>query len=106
MRILKLMNKEDGLALGLQQWCKAFDHAKKLAGLRKNVVFHILRHAYVGRLVMAGMDIRTVQEFWQVNKNITMTTHCASARLDAEVNANLMTVGFDMASVLAVSASA
>lgn len=93
----------DGLVFGPQRWRKAFESAKKLAGLGKDVVFHSLRHTYISRLVMAGVDIRTVQEL-AGHRTITMTMRYAHlgpehkkravARLDAEVTANLTTVPF------------
>jgi integrase len=96
-------NRADGLVFGPQQWRKSFESAKKLAGLGKDVVFHSLRHTYISRLVMAGVDIRTVQEL-AGHKTITMTMRYAHlgpehkqravARLDAEVTANLTTVPF------------
>ncbi len=42
-------NRADGLVFGPQQWRKAFESAKKLAGLGKDVVFHSLRHTYISR---------------------------------------------------------
>jgi integrase len=39
----------------------AFEHACKKAGL-KDVTPHVLRHTFASRLVMAGVDLRTVQE--------------------------------------------
>jgi site-specific recombinase XerD len=96
-------NKADGLVFGPQQWRKAFEGAKKLAGLGKDVVFDCLRYTYISRLVMAGVDIRTVQEL-AGHRTITMTMRYAHlgpehkeravARLDAEVTANLTTVDF------------
>ncbi len=96
-------NRADGLVFGPQQWRKAFEGAKKLAGLGKDVVFHSLRHTYISRLFMAGVDIRTVQELAGY-RTITMTTRYAHlgpeqekqavARLDSEVTANLTTVPF------------
>jgi site-specific recombinase XerD len=55
-------SRADGLVFGPQQWLKSFESAKKLAGLGKDIVFHTLRHTYISRLVLAGVDIRTVQE--------------------------------------------
>ncbi len=105
-------NRADGLVFGPQQWRKAFESAKKLAGLGKDVVFHSLRHTYISRLVMAGVDIRTVQEL-AGHRTITMTMRYAHlgpeqkkravARLDAEVTANLTTVDFGSQRVTAVS---
>lgn len=107
-------NRADGLVFGPQQWRKSFESAKKLAGLGKDVVFHSLRHTYISRLVMAGVDIRTVQEL-AGHRTITMTMRYAHlgpeqkkravARLDAEVTANLTTVDFEAVRVAAGSPS-
>lgn len=104
----------DGLVFGPERWRKSFETAKKLAGLGPDVVFHSLRHTYISRLVMAGVDIRTVQEL-AGHRTITMTmryTHLAPeqkkravARLDAEVTANLTTVDFRGESALVANAS-
>jgi integrase len=107
-------NTADGLVFGPQQWRRLFESAKKLAGLGKDVVFHSLRHTYISRLVMAGVDIRTVQEL-AGHRTITMTMRYAHlgpehkkravARLDAEVTANLTTVDFGAVRMSAVSAA-
>ena len=96
-------SRKDGLVFGPQQWRTAFERAKKLAGLGKDVVFHTLRHTYISRLVMADVNIRTVQEL-AGHRTITMTMRYAHlgpehkrravGLLDAEVTANLTTVPF------------
>jgi site-specific recombinase XerD len=53
-----------------------FERAKKLANLGQDVVFHSLRHTYISRLTMGGVDIRTVQEL-AGHKTITMTMRYA-----------------------------
>jgi site-specific recombinase XerD len=107
-------NTADGLVFGPQQWRKSFESAKKLAGLGMDVVFHSLRHTYISRLVMAGVDIRTVQEL-AGHKTIGMTMRYAHlgpehkkravAKLDAEVTAKVTTVDFGGLRVCAASAS-
>ena len=100
---------------GRGNWRKSFETAKKLAGLGSDVVFHTLRHTYISRLMMAGVDVRTVQEL-AGHKSITMTMRYAHlapeqkkravVKLDAEVTANLTTVPFDNEAAGAVSSSA
>jgi integrase len=54
----------------------------------KDVTWHIFRHTYISRLVMAGVDLRTVQEL-AGHKDIKMTTryaHLASAHKLAAVD--------------------
>ena len=48
-----------------------FEHAVQRAGI-KDFHFHDLRHTFASRLVMAGVDIRTVQELMG-HKTIAMT---------------------------------
>ena len=52
-----------------------FDSAVKIAGL-ENFTWHCLRHTFASRLVMAGVDIRTVQELMG-HKTIAMTVRYA-----------------------------
>lgn len=42
----------------------------------KDVTWHVFRHTYISRLVMAGVDLRTVQELAS-HKDIKMTVRCA-----------------------------
>lgn len=63
------------------------DAAKKDPGL-SDVTWHIFRHTYISRLVMAGVDIRTVQEL-AGHKDIKMTiryAHLAPAHKLAAVD--------------------
>lgn len=48
-----------------------FEHAAQRAGI-KDFRFHDLRHTFASRLIMAGVDIRTVQELMG-HKTISMT---------------------------------
>jgi site-specific recombinase XerD len=55
---------------------------------RQRVVFHTLRHTYASWLVMAGVDLYTVQRLMG-HKDITMTqryAHLAPEHLDKAVN--------------------
>ena len=52
------------------------EEAVKKCALLKDVTWHIFRHTYISRLVMAGVDLRTVQEL-AGHKDIKMTTRYA-----------------------------
>ena len=57
----------------------AFERAVRMAGI-ENFTFHDLRHTFASRLVMAGVDLPTVQELMG-HKDISMTlryTHLSS----------------------------
>ena len=54
---------------------KWFSTALELAGV-KGVSWHVLRHTFASRLVMAGVDLRTVQELMG-HKSIAMTARYA-----------------------------
>ena len=54
-----------------RDWRKWFENAVKKADV-KDFHFHDLRHTFASRLVMAGVDIRTVQELLG-HKSITVT---------------------------------
>ena len=92
----------DGLVFGEYRHREPFERARHAAKLGKDVIFHSLRHTRVdSRLVLAGVDVRTVQEL-AGHKTITMTmryAHLAPEHkrravdvLDTEVTANLTTV--------------
>jgi site-specific recombinase XerD len=50
---------------------KWFETALRLAGI-ENVTWHTLRHTFASRLVMAGVDLKTVQELMG-HKSLAMT---------------------------------
>ena len=50
--------------------------AAKKAGIQKHVTIHVLRHTYASQLVMAGVDLRTVQVLLG-HSNITTTMQYA-----------------------------
>jgi integrase len=52
------------------------EEAIKRSPSLKDVTWHIFRHTYISRLVMAGVDLRTVQEL-AGHKDIKMTTRYA-----------------------------
>src|SRR4029077_10442285 len=52
------LNRFGQRAAGPRDW---FEPAVKAAGL-KGFTWHCLRHSFASRLVMAGVDLRTVQE--------------------------------------------
>jgi site-specific recombinase XerD len=51
-----------------------------------DVTWHVFRHTYISRLVMAGVDIRTVQEL-AGHKDISMTTRYAHLSPDHKLTA-------------------
>lgn len=62
------------------------DEAKKEAKI-EGVVWHSLRHTFASRLVMAGVDLRTVQELMG-HKTIEMTlrySHLSQSHLNEAV---------------------
>jgi site-specific recombinase XerD len=75
--LLLLKRHSDGIgnvfrSAGPRKW---FDPAVKTAGL-KDFTWHCLRHTFASRLVMAGVDLRTVQELMG-HKTIAMTCRYA-----------------------------
>jgi integrase len=91
----------DGMVFGKYRYREPFERARDAAKLGKDVCFHSLRHTFISRLVLAGVDVRTVQEL-AGHKTITMTmryAHLAPEHkrravdvLDAEVTAKVTTV--------------
>lgn len=72
--------------LGARDSRKWFENAVKKAGV-KDFTFHDLRHTFASRLVMAGVDIRTVQELLgHKSINVTMKySHLADDHRKAAV---------------------
>jgi site-specific recombinase XerD len=58
-----------------RDWRRWFEEAVRSAGI-ENFRWHDLRHTFASRLVMAGVDLRTVQELMG-HKNISMTVRYA-----------------------------
>ncbi|MGO9246870.1 MAG: tyrosine-type recombinase/integrase [Verrucomicrobiia bacterium] len=97
----------DGLVFHDWRYREPFERARDAAKLGKDVIVHSLRHTYISRLIMAGADVRTVQEL-AGHKTITMTMRYAHLgpkqkrravevlenEIAAEVTANLTTVDF------------
>lgn len=65
-------SKRDGLIKNPRKW---FATALEQAGI-KEVTWHTLRHTFASRLVMAGVDLKTVQELMG-HKTIAMTARYA-----------------------------
>jgi len=78
LALLKGTGKVDPQAavFGPYRYHKAFWKARDAAKLGKDVCFHTLRHTFVSRLMMKGVDIRTVQEL-AGHKEIKMTMRYA-----------------------------
>ena len=94
----------DSQVFGPYRYHKAFWKARDAATLGKDVVFHTLRHTFISRLVMAGVDLRTVKKF-AGHRDIKMTlrySHLAPeqkrraiAHLELESPAESPTVGIE-----------
>jgi integrase len=72
---LRKHNKGPGRVFTLHSPRCWFEPAVESAGL-KDFTWHCLRHTFISRLVMAGADLRTVQEL-AGHKNIQMTCRYA-----------------------------
>jgi site-specific recombinase XerD len=72
---LKDENERKGRVFALQSPRYWFEPAVKASKL-KDFTWHCLRHTLISRLVMAGIDLRTVQEL-AGHKNISMTCRYA-----------------------------
>lgn len=101
----KAASKDSGdvLVFGGWRYREPFERARDAAKLGKDVIVHSLRHTYISRLIIAGADVRAVQEL-AGHKTIGMTmryAHLAPEHkqrvidlLDAEVTAKITTVDF------------
>ena len=68
-------------------WFKlVMQEARARNPLLKDVTWHIFRHTYISRLVMAGVDIRTVQEL-AGHKSISMTIRYSHLSPDHKLSA-------------------
>jgi integrase len=102
----------DRLVFGAWRYREPFERARATAKLGKDVIVHSLRHTYISRLIMAGADVRTVQEL-AGHKTIGMTMRYAHlgpehkrrviGLLDVEVTAKVTTVDFARSLPIAVS---
>lgn len=77
---------EDAKRAGQRDWRRWFEECVKAAGI-EDFTWHDLRHTFASRLVMAGVDLRTVQELMG-HKSITQTmkyAHLSQAHRRAAV---------------------
>jgi integrase len=107
----------DGQVFGEYRYREPFERARAAAKLGDDVCFHTLRHTYISRLVLAGADIRTVQEL-AGHRTITMTMRYAhlgpehkrravgllESEIGAEVTAKVTTGDFRKVAAGAASA--
>jgi hypothetical protein len=70
----------DGLIKNPRKWFATALEQAKIEG----VTWHTLRHTFASRLVMAGVDLKTVQELMG-HKTIAMTARYAPPRPDSQV---------------------
>lgn len=75
-------------------WFKlVMEDARKANSALSDVTWHVFRHTYISRLVMAGVDIRTVQEL-AGHKSISMTVRYSHLSPDHKLNAVEMLSAF------------
>jgi integrase len=109
--------KGEDLVFGLWRYREPFERARAAAKLGTDVLVHSLRHTFISRLVLGGVNIRTVQEL-AGHRTITMTmrySHLAPEHkkravavlegdFEAEVTAKVTTGDFTDSGKIAVSA--
>lgn len=75
-------------------WFKlVVDDARKSNPAFNDVTWHVFRHTFISRLVMAGVDLRTVQEL-AGHKDISMTIRYSHLSPDHKLNAVEMLAAF------------
>jgi site-specific recombinase XerD len=75
-------------------WFKlVMQDARRKSAALKDVTWHVFRHTYISRLVMAGVDIRTVQEL-AGHKSISMTVRYSHLSPDHKLSAVAMLAEF------------
>lgn len=80
---------------------KALDHAVKVAGLKKKVNPHLLRHSFATHLLETGTDIRDIQALLG-HKSLSTTAHYAKvdSRRISQVKSPLDLLGTEAGKVL------
>ena len=65
-----------------------FERVRDKAGVRKEVTLHTMRHTFASRLVMAGVDLRTVMELggWSSMRMLERYAHVSPSHLVNAVN--------------------
>jgi len=63
---------------------KIFEYACKIAGVRKDMTVHTLRHSFATHLLESGIDLRYIQELlgYKNSKTTEIFTHVSTESLD------------------------
>jgi site-specific recombinase XerD len=79
---LKEQSQRD--TLQLEQFKKIFQHACKIAGVRKDMTVHTLRHSFATHLLESGTDLRYIQELlgYKNSKTTEIFTQVSTENLD------------------------